>query len=94
MDEDWHTYIRKKKDEEFEKIIVEENLNKAEAIKYIDNAFRDGYVQETGTALTKVLPPVSRFTPTGERTKNVKLFLLKLKRFSTVSLTLLVIIPI
>lgn len=81
VDEDWHTYIRKKKDEEFEKIIVEENLNKAEAIKYIDNAFRDGYVQETGTALTKVLPPVSRFTPTGERTKKRETVLAKIKAF-------------
>ncbi|MDO5650468.1 MAG: hypothetical protein Q4G11_07670, partial [Gallicola sp.] len=68
-DEDWHTYIAKKKDEELEIIIEEENLNRDEAIKYVENAFKNGYVQETGTALTKVLPPVSRFSPTGERTK-------------------------
>jgi len=35
----------------------------------MDNACRDGFVQTTGTAITKVLPPVSRFTPTGDRTK-------------------------
>lgn len=28
----------------------------------MNNAFRDGYVQTTGTGLTKILPPVSRFT--------------------------------
>ncbi len=81
VDEDWPTYIRKKKDEELEIIITEENLNREEAIKYIDNAFKDGYIQETGTALTRVLPPVSRFTPTGERTKKREIVLAKFQEF-------------
>jgi hypothetical protein len=37
--------------------------------RFIDNAFRDGFIQTTGTALGKVQPPVSRFTPNGERSK-------------------------
>jgi type I restriction enzyme R subunit len=32
------------------------------------NAFRDGFVQTTGTGLAKILPPVSRFSPSKERT--------------------------
>lgn len=69
IDKDWHRFIEEKKLEELNGIIEDENLNKDETYKYIANAFRDGYVQETGTAITKVLPPVSRFSKTGERTK-------------------------
>mgnify|MGYP000879898429 CR=1 FL=1 len=69
IDEEWHTYVSKKKDEEFKKIIEDENLNSEEAIKFIEDAFKSGYIQETGTAITHVLPAISRFTPNGERTK-------------------------
>jgi type I restriction enzyme R subunit len=47
------------------------------------NAFRDGYVPATGTALAKVLPPVSRFSPTGERTRKRETVLGKLIDFFT-----------
>lgn len=69
VDKDWVQFVEAKKIEELNKIIEDEGLNKDETYKYIANAFRDGYVQETGTAITKVLPPVSRFSKTGERTK-------------------------
>lgn len=69
MDDDWLSFVDGKKLEELNRIITEENLDKDETYKFINNAFRDGYVQTTGTAITKVLPPVSRFTPTGDRTK-------------------------
>ena len=69
VDDDWHTFVDAKKIEELDRIIAEEKLDKDETYKFINNAFRDGFVQSTGTAITKVLPPVSRFTPTGDRTK-------------------------
>jgi len=69
VEKDWHIFIEERKLEELNKIIEDENLNKDETYKYIANAFRDGFVQETGTAITKVIPPVSRFSKTGERTK-------------------------
>lgn len=69
VDDDWHSFVDAKKMEELESIISEENLDKDETYKFITNAFRDGFVQSTGTAISKVLPPVSRFTPTGDRTK-------------------------
>ena len=47
----------------------------------MDNAFRDGFVQTTGTAITKVLPPVSRFTPTGDRTKKREAVIERLTAF-------------
>jgi type I restriction enzyme, R subunit len=47
VDSDWINFVEKKKIEELEKIIVNENLNKKETYSFIDNAFRDGYIQKT-----------------------------------------------
>lgn len=66
---------------ELDALIAEENLNPEETYRYIDNCFKDGFVQTTGTALTKVLPPVSRFTPSGERTKKRTTVVEKIKAF-------------
>jgi type I restriction enzyme R subunit len=81
VDDDWHAFVDAKKVEELDQIINDENLDKEETYKFITNAFRDGYVQSTGTALSKVLPPVSRFTPTGDRTKKRESVLEKLSSF-------------
>ncbi len=81
VDDDWHAFVEAKKTEELDRIITEENLNKEEAWQFMTNAFRDGLVQTSGTALTKVLPPVSRFTPTGDRTKKRETVLEKLNAF-------------
>jgi type I restriction enzyme, R subunit len=81
VDDDWNTFVDTKKLEELNQIITEEDLNKEETFNFINNAFRDGYVQITGTAITKVLPPVSRFTQSGERTKKRETVLEKLIAF-------------
>ncbi len=81
IDADWRTFVEKKKVEELNSIISEENLNKEETYTFVQNAFRDGGIVETGTAMTKVLPPVSFFTPTGERSKKREGVLKKLKTF-------------
>ncbi|MCK9207105.1 MAG: hypothetical protein M0P66_08345 [Salinivirgaceae bacterium] len=81
VDDDWHSFVDAKKLEELETIITEENLDKDETYKFINNAFRDGFVQSTGTAISKVLPPVSRFTPTGDRTKKRDTVIEKLTAF-------------
>lgn len=51
-----------RKAEELERIIADENLNGEETRAFIDNAFRDGAIPTAGTAITKILPPVSRFS--------------------------------
>ena len=78
---DWQTFVDEKKMEELDQIIREENLDKEETHKFITNSFRDGYVQTTGTGLAKILPPVSRFTPTGERTQKRETVIEKIKAF-------------
>ena len=81
VDDDWHSFVDAKKMEELESIITEENLDKDETYKFISNAFRDGFIQTTGTAIIRVLPPISLFTPTGDRTKKRDTVLEKLGAF-------------
>lgn len=81
VDDDWQKFVNEKKIEELEQIIKDEKLNRDEAYKFVNNAFRDGSVATTGTAITNVLPPVSRFSTTGDRTKKRESVLGKLTRF-------------
>ncbi len=81
VDDEWIKFVEKKKKEELEKIIKEENLNHDETYKFVQNAFRDGNITTTGTAITKILPPVSRFSKDGLRTKKRKSVIDKLNRF-------------
>ncbi len=81
IDDDWRRFVDEKRHEELDRIISEENLNRDEAYRFVVNAFRDGYVPQSGTAITKVLPPVSRFSPSGDRTRKRETVLEKLKSF-------------
>lgn len=60
---------------------MEENLNKEETYKFINNVFRDGFVPTTGTAVNKMLPPVSLFTKNNDRGKKRTSVLEKIKAF-------------
>lgn len=62
VDAQWQAFVAVKQSQELEGIIAEENLNAEAAREFIGNAFRDGSIPVTGTAITKVLPPVSRFS--------------------------------
>ena len=81
VDDDWQKFVEKKKQEELEAIIENENLDREATYKFIHNAFRDGNIATTGTAISKVLPPVSRFSPTGERSQKRESVLSKLTSF-------------
>ncbi|MFA6270537.1 MAG: type I restriction endonuclease subunit R [Candidatus Paceibacterota bacterium] len=81
VDGDWQKFVEGKKVEELETIIESEGLDHDATYAFIKNAFRNGNVTTTGTAITKILPPVSRFSPTGERTKKRESVIDKLTRF-------------
>ena len=81
VDADWQSFMNKKKVEELEQIIKTEELDYEATYKFIKNSFRDGSIAVSGTAITKVLPPVSRFSPDGERTKKRETVLTKLTNF-------------
>ena len=65
IDEEWRAFIAAKKEVELSHIIDDESLKPAETKVFIETAFRDGAIQSSGTAVTRILPPVSRFAPTG-----------------------------
>ncbi len=81
VDEDWDKFVEQKKIEELEQIITNENLDRDATYTFIKNSFKDGNVAVTGTAISKVLPPVSRFSPSGERTQKRESVLTKLTDF-------------
>ncbi|TFD42590.1 type I restriction endonuclease subunit R [Cryobacterium sp. TMT1-2-1] len=60
-DVQWRAFVEKKREAELESIIGEHKLKPLETHSFIDAAFRDGQLRTTGTDITKVLPPVSRF---------------------------------
>lgn len=62
IDAEWRAYVAAQREKELAQIVDSENLKPDETAKFVAAAFRDGQLRTTGTAITKVLPPVSRFS--------------------------------
>lgn len=71
----WHKFVRESQRKEIESIITEENLKRDKALAFIDQAFRDGEVRDSGTAFAEILPSMGLFGRVGakraEKKKNV-----------------------
>nr|WP_241156115.1 type I restriction endonuclease subunit R [Leucobacter chromiireducens] len=65
IDQEWRAFIAAKREAELDTIIADENLRADETRIFVETAFRDGQIRTSGTAITKVLPPVSRFSADG-----------------------------
>lgn len=65
VDAAWSAYISRKRAEELDRIITEEELDPEATRAFMEHAFADGAVSSAGTAVTRILPPVSRFSPEG-----------------------------
>lgn len=61
VDEQWQAFVAAKKSEELQRIIQDENLNAEETHVFVENAFRDGSLSLSGSSITRILPPHSRF---------------------------------
>ena len=81
VDKEWLAFIATKKTEELDRIIADEGLNADETKAFVDNAFRDGVIPVTGTAITKILPPVSRFSKNNGHSAKKQTVLDKLAAF-------------
>ncbi|WP_062289801.1 type I restriction endonuclease subunit R [Demequina phytophila] len=66
LDAEWRAFIAARRQAELEAIIGDEGLRPDETADFIAAAFRDGAIAKTGTAITRILPPVSRFSPGGD----------------------------
>ncbi|MCP3425307.1 type I restriction endonuclease subunit R [Rothia sp. AR01] len=74
VDRQWQEYVDAKRDAELEAIIEDQELKPESTRAFIEAAFRDGQIRTTGTEITKILPPVSRFNRDaghGEKKKRV-----------------------
>jgi len=81
VDSAWADFVARKRAEELDCIIADEGLDPAATRAFVDAAFRDGAVQPTGTAITKILPPVSRFGQDGGHATKKQSVLAKLGEF-------------
>ncbi|HEY8885967.1 MAG TPA: type I restriction endonuclease subunit R [Candidatus Microsaccharimonas sp.] len=81
IDEEWTTYVAARRAAELDKIIEDEGLRADETREYVERAFRDGAIQTGGTAITRVLPPASRFSPEGGHGETKQRVLTKLGDF-------------
>ena len=70
-----------KRDGELDAIIIEERLRPEETSAFIDHAFRDGAIPITGTAITKILPAVSRFSIDGSHGEKKQRVIARLGQF-------------
>lgn len=61
VDDEWDAFIAARREEELGAIVAEERLKPQEAKDYMDRALRDGEMRTSGTEITRVLPPLSRF---------------------------------
>lgn len=81
VDAQWLAFVAARKAEELERIIAEENLNAPETRTFVDNAFRDGAIPTAGTAITAILPPISRFAKNSSHALKKRTVLDKLAAF-------------
>ncbi|MDR0415623.1 MAG: type I restriction endonuclease subunit R [Prevotellaceae bacterium] len=81
VDDDWQQFVSEKQKEELNRIIVDENLNRKETEIFVENAFRAGFISETGTAITKLLPPLNPFAPNNQYVAKKTIVIEKLKQF-------------
>ncbi|MDN3294521.1 type I restriction endonuclease subunit R [Streptomyces ficellus] len=65
IDEEWRAYVDAQRTAELDAIISDERLKPEQTKRFIDQAFRDGAIPVAGTAITRILPPASRFSAAG-----------------------------
>ncbi|WP_262486044.1 type I restriction endonuclease subunit R [Changpingibacter yushuensis] len=62
VQDEWQAFITQRQEAELNDIITDEHLKPEATHQFIDRAFHDGALHTNGTAITTILPPVSRFT--------------------------------
>lgn len=81
IDEEWRAYVEAQRSAELEAIIAEESLKPRETKTFVERAFRDGSIPVSGTAVTKILPPASRFSASGGHGEKKQRVLCRLGEF-------------
>lgn len=71
--------MNKRRKNDLQKIIEEEDLKPEDTGKFMENAFRDGEIKTAGTDIDKLMPPILRFW--GSRAQKKQSVIEKLKIF-------------
>ena len=79
--DEWLRFIEKAKRDELDAIIAEEGLKPAETIAFVNKCFREGEIKETGTEITRILPPMPLFTKAGDSQAKKETVIKRLKAF-------------
>jgi type I restriction enzyme R subunit len=61
VSDDWRIFVTQRREDELAEITNAERLRPEPTKSFIESAFRDGAIATNGTAITQILPPVSRF---------------------------------
>ena len=78
----WNEFVRESQRKEIETIIAEENLKRDKTLTFLGQAFRDGEIRDSGTALADILPPMGLFGNAGaKRAEKKKTVFKRLKEF-------------
>lgn len=81
VDVQWQAFLATRRDEELGELIASEGLNASATQAFIDNAFRDGVIPTSGIAITRIMPPVSRFGKGGAHAERKQSVMEKLTAF-------------
>jgi type I restriction enzyme R subunit len=81
IDAEWRAFVDKRRKAELDQIIADEDLKPEETHAFVEAAFRDGVIRTTGTAITKVMTPTSRFAPDGGHSQRKQRILARLIAF-------------
>jgi len=81
VDGAWARFIAEAKARELDTIIADEQLNPEATRTFMDAALRDGALPDTGTAILRILPPVSRFVMTNSHSQVKARVLARLREY-------------
>ena len=81
--DEWRSFVRQQQHEQIDEIIKEEKLKRDETYSFVSQSFKDGQIEEGGTAVAKILPPIPLFSKKKnlDRGKKKQTVLKKLKGF-------------
>lgn len=65
LDTEWRAFVEARRAQELDAIIGDEGLDDTATRELVERALRDGSLPVSGPALSQLLPPVSRFAPSG-----------------------------
>ena len=78
----WNNFVQRQREEDLVDIINSEKLKPEETRRFLEKAFADGEIKTTGTEITALMPPVSRFGGGGQdRSEKKQTVIDKLKEF-------------